>query len=134
METSSRSKEEWSRDFEELRRRNEEKKQEEKKAARRVQGRLLALCNMQPGQEVVVSKVEREQKIEREQEREQERERERKKEREDPEYEAKMRLKELDRLEHAKEKAEYAAILKQFNIVELPPRHALIDLVDSDTD
>ena len=38
-----------------------------------------------------------------------------------------------DQLEHAKEKAEYAAILKSFNIVELPvSQPACIELSDSD--
>jgi hypothetical protein len=112
----ARTHQDWSRDFAEIGRQEEARRKEEREAALDVQGRLLRLVNREPTpreEEVVILP--------------------------DPGMEASRRFKEearaLDLLEHAKEKAEYAAILKQFNIVEVPrPQHAIIELLDSDDD
>ena len=99
----------------ELGRKNEIKKEEDRKEAWKVQSRLLALVNKSPTspreEEVIILDAVEQPDAQRFRE----------------------EAKKLDQLEHAKEKAEYAAILKSFNIVELPvSQPACIELSDSD--
>ena len=105
----------WSAEFAELSRKNAVKKEEDRKEAWKVQSRLLALVNKSPScpreEEVVILDADEQPDLQRFRE----------------------EAKKLDLLEHAKEKAEYAAILKKFNIVEVPAsRPDCIDISDSD--
>ena len=105
----------WTAEFAELGRQNAIKKEEDRKEAWKVQSRLLALVNKSPGpreEEVVILEQPDEQ----------------------PEVQRfREEAKKLDLLEHAKEKAEYAEILRRFNIVEVPASQpACIELSDSD--
>ena len=105
----------WAAEFAELGRKNEIKKEEDRKEAWKVQSRLLALVNKSPTspreEEVIILDAVEQPDAQRFRE----------------------EAKKLDQLEHAKEKAEYAAILKSFNIVELPvSQPACIELSDSD--
>ena len=114
MKTPERA-EYWSAEFAELSRKNAVKKEEDRKEAWKVQSRLLALVNKSPScpreEEVVILDADEQPDLQRFRE----------------------EAKKLDLLEHAKEKAEYAAILKKFNIVEVPAsRPDRIDISDSD--
>ena len=105
----------WSAEFAELSRKNAVKKEEDRKEAWKVQSRLLALVNKSPScpreEEVVILDADEQPDMQRFRE----------------------EAKKLDLLEHAKEKAEYAAILKKFNIAEVPAsRPDCIDISDSD--
>ena len=104
----------WTAQFAELGRKNAIKKEEDRKEAWKVQSRLLALVNKSPGpreEEVVILDADEQPDVQRFRE----------------------EAKKLDLLEHAKEKAEYAEILKRFNIVEVPASQpACIELSDSD--
>ena len=114
MKTPERAKY-WSAEFAELSRKNAVKKEEDRKEAWKVQSRLLALVNKSPScpreEEVVILDADEQPDLQRFRE----------------------EAKKLDLLEHAKEKAEYAAILKKFNIAEVPAsRPDCIDISDSD--
>ena len=104
----------WTAEFAELGRKNAIKMEEERKEAWKVQSRLLALVNKSPGpreEEVVILDADEQPEVQRFRE----------------------EAKKLDLLEHAKEKAEYAEILRRFNIVEVPASQpACIELSDSD--
>ena len=104
----------WTAQFAELGRKNAIKKEEDRKEAWKVQSRLLALVNKSPGpreEEVVILDADEQPDVQRFRE----------------------EAKKLDLLEHAKEKAEYAEILRRFNIVEVPASQpACIELSDSD--
>lgn len=100
----------WAEEFNQLRRENEVKRLKDKKESRVIQSRLLAMVNMK------LPDVETEDDVQVEDD--------------DPEV---RRFRCQARQEHEREKAEYSALLKSYNI-ELPRQTAVIDLVDSDDD
>lgn len=105
----------WTAEFAELGRKNAIKKEEDRKEAWKVQSRLLALVNKSPScpreEEVVILDADEQPEVQKFRE----------------------EAKKLDLLEHAKEKAEYAEILRRFNIVEVPASQpACIEISDSD--
>ena len=105
----------WTAEFAELGRKNAIKKEEDRKEAWKVQSRLLALVNKSPSgpkeEEVVILDADEQPEVQK----------------------LREEAKKLDQLEHAKEKAEYAEILRRFNIVEVPASQpACIEISDSD--
>ena len=105
----------WTAEFAELGRKNAIKKEEDRKEAWKVQSRLLALVNKSPScpreEEVVILDADEQPEVQK----------------------LREEAKKLDLLEHAKEKAEYAEILRRFNIVEVPASQpACIEISDSD--